>query len=575
MTRLLVLLALLSAPGALLARTHGEAQAECASYVATFKAGYCYPDWIQQDAWCETEVWGPDSGTVKALGWGCGGPAVPGVQAVWPFTGPANTCEAGRTGTAEFGYSGGDVPSQICLEGCQADFDMDMCGSGGDNGGWCIGTYEQTGETCDGDIDPPDECVQLGQGFSICQGDPPGCMRTPSGMLCPDFDTPDCADNGQHVVCSGGEDIPDGFSPGPEGESCSDWSCTPLQGGSSDQDGDGDPDADDDDDDNDGVDDEEDDNEDEITANLPGCGDGEPTCSDPDNVECRHYVISWRHRCDGHSNKAGGGATCNSPPTCSHHDPVQCAQLTQLWRIRCDHDGKITGGLDCTSQVTCAGIDPASCHAAKQLQQIRCGINPVITGGNDCDAPFQCNPQTATCRQLMLQREAMCSTKEGNEKLDTLGGKLDGALGQGGSSDDCNTPPTCSAGAGIGCALLRQQWRNYCATKEVKDALAEGGGGTTPENITNAFAPVGEDAITPAGDGDGVLYEPEEEDEIEWGGGWEPRGTCPVSITFSSARLGGFVVPNHYACTFLDALAQLVLLAGALTATWIAFGMRK
>lgn len=570
----LLFLALFFVSASATAATHAEAMQACQSMVTSHLSGPCNPGWVRQQAECRTNQYHAELGRVEFWASACTVSGAPlSLQTYINYLGQQEQCDEGYEGDAEFAFAGGDPPTQICVNECLADFDMDMCGSGGDNEGWCRGSYTLTGSECDGDLEPPDDCVDLGQGFRICKDDPPGCMQTPSGTLCPDFDTPECEENGQHVVCSGGADVPPDYTEGPSGETCSGWECTPLTGGFFDQDQDGESDDDDNDDDNDDVDDDEDNEEDEITANLPGCGETEPTCSDPDNVECRHYVVSWRHRCDGVGNKAGDGATCDAPPTCTHFDPVQCAQLKQLWRIRCDHDGNIKGGLSCSQEVTCTGVSDAACLAAKQLKEIKCGINPVVTGGNDCTAPFQCNPALATCRALMIQRETMCATKDQKESIDGVKDAVDGAkddmagmLGSGNSTGECTEPPTCSAGAGIGCALLRQQWRTMCATRE---------GGGVGEAITNAFAPV-DDTPSASPDGPTVLYEAEDdEDPGIFDGGWEPRGSCPVEIGFHSYRLGAFTVPNHNLCMFLDALANLVLLAGALTSMFIAFGGRK
>lgn len=449
--------------------------------------------------------------------------------------------------------------------------------------GTCYQNVEITvvGTTCNGapaDPSPPEPedeevCTDTGGGYSQCLDDGEICVRTPMGGRYCWTPAPTPA-----VRCQGNtacvEHMPGGGPRPPNDDPETVWEPSPplefegtdeqgrgydwsiyVWSGEADDDSDGEGNEDDDDDDGDGVDDDTDNDEETQTASLPGCGGGLPACSDPGSLECQHYRVAWQHRCDTHGASAGGGATCEAPPTCTHVDPVQCAQLKQLWRIRCDSDQKIRGGDKCDRPIECERASSTACHAAKQLFRIQCDANPIVAGGESCASLIQCNDGSAVCRQLKLQQQTMCALES-----------QDQGVGIASSACEPANQPACSKGDQIGCAILRQQWLAHCQAKVIANALTE--------DVTTQLAEIDgpqqsdeDDALFTGPGGGGFGY-----DDLE--GGWAERGSCPVNIEFNIG-LGSFQASPTLLCDLLDALADLVFLAGLVVSGFVLAGGRK
>jgi hypothetical protein len=120
--------------------------------------------------------------------------------------------------------------------------------------------------------------------------------------------------------------------------------------------------------------------------------------------------------------------------------------------------------------------------------------------------------------------------------------------GEGGTATpgvDCQTPPTCSGGDAIGCAMLRQSHALACGTGEPVgepvEAISDG----------DVTAPVGTlwGSTSDPGFGDVNLA------------GWAGVGTCPIRLSFNAFGKS-FTMEGTQLCELLDALRALINIAG-------------
>lgn len=183
------------------------------------------------------------------------------------------------------------------------------------------------------------------------------------------------------------------------------------------------------------------------------------------------------------------------------------------------------------------------------------------------------NNTTTTVTTTTTSRRTTNGTDAG-DRDDADGG--DGGEGEdegegGAASGDCSTPPTCTLGESIGCAMLRQSWMNHCGALN---------GAASPDNSDfshlNAALPGLATAVPEAWQGDeGGSDGPPTLADVDTSG-WAGRGSCPIELQFSIPAFRSYTLDGTWLCHLLDALASLVTIVGMFHAGVILLsGFRK
>lgn len=135
------------------------------------------------------------------------------------------------------------------------------------------------------------------------------------------------------------------------------------------------------------------------------------------------------------------------------------------------------------------------------------------------------------------------------------GGEGDGTATPG---VNCQTPPTCSGGDAIGCAMLRQQHALACGTGEPVADPQEGiGDGDVTAPVSSLWG-----STSDPGFGDVNLS------------GWAGVGTCPIRLSFNAFGKS-YTMEGTQLCELLDALRALINIVAAIHAAFIIAGGRK
>lgn len=183
------------------------------------------------------------------------------------------------------------------------------------------------------------------------------------------------------------------------------------------------------------------------------------------------------------------------------------------------------------------------------------------------------NNTTTTVTTTTTSRRTTNGTDAGDQD-DADGG--DGGEGDeegegGAASGDCSTPPTCTLGESIGCAMLRQSWMNHCGALN---------GAASPDNSDfshlNAALPGLATAVPEVWQGDeGGSDGPPTLADVDTSG-WAGRGSCPIELQFSIPAFRSYTLDGTWLCHLLDALASLVTIVGMFHAGVILLsGFRK
>lgn len=123
---------------------------------------------------------------------------------------------------------------------------------------------------------------------------------------------------------------------------------------------------------------------------------------------------------------------------------------------------------------------------------------------------------------------------------------------------NCQTPPTCSGGDAIGCAMLRQQHALACGTGEPVADPQEGiGDGDVTAPVSSLWG-----STSDPGFGDVNLA------------GWAGVGSCPIRLSFNAFG-HSYTMEGTQLCELLDALRALINIVAAIHAAFIIAGGRR
>lgn len=190
---------------------------------------------------------------------------------------------------------------------------------------------------------------------------------------------------------------------------------------------------------------------------------------------------------------------------------------------------------------------------------------PVTTTSTYTNSSGQTTIITTTTNNHTTSKGTNAGPKDQGQPGDGTGSEEGEEGGEkGGASRDCSQQPTCSQADGIGCAMLRQQWGNYCDAV-VGDVAQIGNTDVMPtQGLENSLIDVWDQ-------GDGYIPGPTDIDTSGWAG----RGNCPINLSITA--LGRtHTLDSPQLCEILDALAALILIVGSWHAGFIlTTGYRK
>jgi len=433
-------------------------------------------------------------------------------------------CEEG--GSPFHGSFAGD--SEVgCVDGCTMECTGQDCISYNLGEGWrTYGDWEQTGQTCgQGEPDPdpePGGCQELGtSGFTFCEEDNPGCVRSPAGaMLCPNIPGPDCATSPSGAACSNSSP-PEGYDPPQSYTICPSTGCVPISVA---------PPSDDD---------EEEEDEPDCPANDPDCEEDEddvcpegqvgtpPDCEPEENGIC---VEDNQTVCDILRDiRTATQAVASDTHLQLKEDRETNFKLAEL-KDQLEHDAeealKATNRVHVATDTVRTAVNASANTVANATSNAASSVSSAVTSSS-ASVTAAVNANSAKLDSL--------TTAVNNSS--TCGGVGEPACDNGGGGDNSD----------IVDAVNAPDWLN------TNPGIAAGDGATQADTdaATLQTLDIGVGDIDESGFGLG--------------------GACPV---FPQLTVGGAAwdIDTVFWCDFLDIVKAVLLLAGAWAAAQILMG---